>query len=144
MGRCGGHGRRGTGVGRRVHGRHDARRPRHAAVARCPRHPGPGVPVPAPGTELAVRRTGGLAGRTRERTVTLGELPDEDGRAWRSLLATDRLQGLAAAADRDYPDAYCYGVRCALPEVDVTVPEQVLSDDVRALLERTLHGGGTA
>ncbi|MBM6401241.1 protealysin inhibitor emfourin [Phycicoccus sonneratiae] len=106
--------------------------------------PSPDAPAPAPGTEVAVRRTGGFAGRTRERTVVLGELPEEDGAAWRSLLQTDRLQGLAAAADRDYPDAYCYGVRCAVPEVDVTVPEPVLTDDVRDLLERTLRGGDTA
>ncbi len=104
-----------------------------------PQTPGTPLPTPAPGTEVAVRRTGGFAGRTRERTVTLGELPEEDDRAWRDLLATDRLQGLAAAADRDYPDAYCYGVRCAVPEVDVTVPEPVLTDDVRSLLERTLR-----
>jgi hypothetical protein len=105
---------------------------------------GPAPQVPAPGTEVAVRRTGGFAGRTRERTVTLGELPEDDDRAWRDLLATDRLQGLAAAADRDYPDAYCYGVRCAVPEVDVTVPEPVLTDDVRALLERTLRADDLA
>ncbi|MGG5259032.1 protealysin inhibitor emfourin [Phycicoccus avicenniae] len=118
--------------------------PGDGGTATPPADPGtptdPGTPAPAPGTEVAVRRTGGFAGRTRERTVTLGELPDDDGRAWQSLLATDRLQGLAAATDREYPDAYCYGVRCAAPEVDVTVPEPVLDGDVRDLFERTLRG----
>ena len=88
-----------------------------------------------------MRRTGGFAGRTRSRTVALAELPDPDTAAWRELLATDRLQALAAAVEREYPDAYCYGVRCAVPEVDVVVPEPALTDDVRDLLERTLRGG---
>ncbi len=100
-------------------------------------------PTPPPGTEVAVRRTGGFAGRTRERTVTLHELPEDDTRRWQRLLASDRLLEAAAASDREYPDAYCYGVRCAVPEVDVLVPEPVLADDVRALLERTLAAGDT-
>ena len=108
----------------------------------------PGTPAdpgtPPPGTEVAVRRTGGFAGRTRERTVAIEDLPDADTLLWQRLLATDRLTGLAAAVEREYPDAYCYGVRCARPALDVTVPEPALTDDVRALLERTLRGEDTA
>ncbi|MBT9257997.1 M4 family metallopeptidase [Phycicoccus sp. MAQZ13P-2] len=106
----------------------------------APQTPGTPVPdAPAPGTELEVRRTGGFAGRTRTRTVVLGELPEPDNRAWQDLIATDRLRTLAAGVEREYPDAYCYGVRCAVPEVDVVVPEPVLTDDVRDLFERTLR-----
>lgn len=102
--------------------------------------PTPDAPeAPAPGTELEVRRTGGFAGRTRTRTVVLGELPEPDNRAWHDLIATDRLRMLAAGVEREYPDAYCYGVRCAVPEVDVVVPEPALTDDVRDLFERTLR-----
>ncbi|MGL5819545.1 MAG: protealysin inhibitor emfourin [Phycicoccus sp.] len=98
---------------------------------------------PDDGTEVSVRRTGGLAGMVRERTVALRELPGDDTAAWRSLLAQRTLQALATADPRPVPDAFSYGVRCPAPEVDVTLPEQVLSDDVRGLLERTLTVGGS-
>ncbi len=106
----------------------------------------PGDPTepsdPAPGTAVSVRRTGGFAGRTVERTVELAELPKADARAWRSLLADDQLPAIAdrasAGGGRSIPDAFCYGVRCDAPPIDVELPEPELSDDVRALLERTL------
>ncbi|MFQ6170980.1 protealysin inhibitor emfourin [Oryzobacter sp. R7] len=99
--------------------------------------------VPGGGTEVVVRRTGGFAGRTLERTVTLDQLPEGDARAWQGLLADDRLSVLAreAAASRRLPDAFCYGVRCSVPPLDVELPEPQLSDDVRGLLERTLARG---
>lgn len=105
-----------------------------------PEVPGGGVPVPGAGTEVSVRRTGGLAGRTLERTVVLDELPEGDARAWQGLLADDRLSVIAreAAGSRPMPDAFCYGVRCSLPPLDVVLPEPRLSDDVRGLFERTL------
>jgi len=98
---------------------------------------------PGPATRVSVRRTGGFAGRTVERTVALGELPNGDARAWHWLLADDGLPALAEqVADRPrMPDTYCYGVRCATPPVDLELPELELTDDVRSLLERTL---GTA
>ena len=88
-----------------------------------------------------VRRTGGVAGITRERTVTLERLPEEDARAWRRLLADDRLHALARAAeerDRHRPDAFCYTVACDDPHVEVDLPEPAVPDEVRDLLERTL------
>jgi hypothetical protein len=98
------------------------------------------TPEPTPGPALRVRRTGGVAGRTLERTVAHEELPRADARAWRSLLADDRLPAIAreAAGHRAVPDAFCYGVRCDAPPLDVELPERQLSDDVRGLLERTL------
>ena len=102
------------------------------------------APVPGsvdPTAEVHVRRTGGVAGTTRERTVTLERLPDEDARAWRRLLADDRLHALARAAeerDRDRPDAFCYTVSCDDPHVEVDLPEPAVPDEVRELLERTL------
>ena len=95
---------------------------------------------PGPATEVNVRRTGGFAGRTVERTVALGELPNGDARAWQSLLADDGLPAVAeAAAGRPrLPDAYCYGVRCELPPLDLELPEPELPDTVRDLFERTL------
>ncbi len=104
-----------------------------------PAEPGPS-PTPGPGTQVSVRRTGGFAGRTVERTVALGELPHRDARAWHSLLADDGLPALAEqVADRpQMPDTYCYGVRCEMPPLDVELPELELPDDVRSLLERTL------
>ena len=108
----------------------------------------PGDPAPGPvdpGAEVSVRRTGGVTGVTRERTVSLERLPDDDARAWRRLLADDRLHALARAAeerDRQRPDAFCYTVTCADPVVDVDLPEPAVPDEVRELLERTLAPGG--
>ncbi len=100
-------------------------------------------PVPTAGTAVSVRRTGGIAGRTLERTVVLDELPRADAGAWRSLLADDRLPAIAheAAGQRAVPDAFCYVVRSDTPPLDVELPEMQLSDDVRGLLERTLATG---
>ena len=50
---------------------------------------------PGPATQLNVRRTGGFAGRTLERTVVLGELPNGDARAWTTACADDGLPTLA-------------------------------------------------
>ena len=100
-------------------------------------------PCPTAGTAVSVRRTGGIAGRTLERTVVLDELPRADAGAWRSLLADDRLAAIAheAAGQRAVPDAFCYVVRSDTPPLDVELPEMQLSDDVRGLLERTLATG---
>ena len=102
------------------------------------------APAPGPATQVSVRRTGGFAGRTVERTVALGELPKRDARAWHSLLADD---GLPALADRlagrpQQPDTYCYGVQCEVPALDLQLPELELPDDVRSLFERTLRSSG--
>ncbi|WP_299444927.1 protealysin inhibitor emfourin [uncultured Phycicoccus sp.] len=106
----------------------------------------PQVPqAPTPGTEVTVRRTGGIAGIVRERTVPLAELPDADSHQWRTLLEQGRLRRIAEAADdasRTRPDAFCYGVSCAQPVLDVQLPEPALTDEVRDLLERTLSPGG--
>ena len=95
---------------------------------------------PGPASQVSIRRTGGFAGRTVERTVTLGELPRGDARAWQSLLADDTLPALAeeAAAFRTVPDSFCYAVHCDAPPLEVELPETTLSADVRSLLERTL------
>jgi hypothetical protein len=102
--------------------------------------PAPHNPAPGPATEVSVRRTGGFAGRTLERTVALAELTDGDARAWHLLLADGGLPALAdEVADRPrLPDTYCYGVRCEVPPLDLELPELVLPDEVRSLLERTL------
>jgi hypothetical protein len=98
------------------------------------------APVPAPGDtaaeDLVVRRTGGFGGLVRERTLRLGELPDDDASRWRDLLAGDRLTRLAGTPT--HPDAFCYGVRCDAARLDVTIPEPALAPDERDLFERTL------
>ncbi|GAA4408887.1 hypothetical protein GCM10023168_26860 [Fodinibacter luteus] len=115
--------------------------PASGSLGRAPAPTRPdAVTAPGAGTAVSVRRTGGFAGRTLERTVTLDELPRGDARAWRSLLAHDTLPAIAdRAAERPaVPDAFCYGVRCDAPPLDVELPEVELSDEVRTLLERTL------
>ena len=99
-------------------------------------------PAPGPATQVSVRRTGGFAGRTVERTVALGELPKRDARAWHSLLADDGLPALADAARRPPAAARHLLLRRAAarcPPLDLQLPELELPDDVRSLLERTLR-----
>ena len=92
-----------------------------------------------PAPHRRVRRPHGRAHRDPRRAAA------PDARAWRSLLADDGLPALAAeaaaAGQRTLPDTFCYGVRCEAPPLDVQLPEPQLSDDVRALFERTLHTG---
>ncbi|MEO7422191.1 MAG: protealysin inhibitor emfourin [Ornithinibacter sp.] len=102
--------------------------------------PSGGESAPTSETQVSVRRTGGFAGLRRERTVALAELPERDARAWRGLLAQDRLQVLALENDSGaaHPDTFCFGVRCDSPRLDVEIREPNLSEDVRSLFERTL------
>ncbi len=72
----------------------------------------------------------------RERSLHLADLPDDDASRWRELLAGDRLARLADAPS--HPDAFCYGVRCDAPQVDLTIPEPALAAELRELFERTL------
>lgn len=96
------------------------------------------APVPA-ATQVQVRRTGGLAGQRRARTVALDELSDEDARGWRALLADHRLQELAAGAPtRPIPDAFTYHVACPPEGEEVTLPEHGIPEPVRDLIQRTL------
>ena len=86
---------------------------------------------------VQVRRTGGFAGQVRERTVSLDDLPDDDASAWRTLLASPTLMALARG--RMVPDAFCYGVSCDAPPLDVSIPEPALPEGVRELFDRTLE-----
>jgi hypothetical protein len=99
---------------------------------RAPASPG----TPPAAADLTVRRTGGFGGLVRERTLRLDDLPDDDASRWRELLSDDRLARLADAPT--HPDAFCYGVRCEAPRLDVTIPEPALEPDLRDLFERTL------
>jgi len=94
------------------------------------------APAPTAADELSLRRTGGFGGMVRQRTLRIGELPDDDASRWRDLLTDDRLTRLADAPT--HPDAFCYGVRCDAARLDVTIPEPALEPDVRDLFERTL------
>jgi hypothetical protein len=99
----------------------------------------PGVGPPPARTQVQVRRTGGVAGLRRARTVLLDELPEEDAQGWRSLLAHDGLQQLAAAPPtRTIPDAFTYHVACPPEGEEVTLPEHGIPAPVRDLLQRTL------
>ncbi|MDC5696142.1 M4 family metallopeptidase [Intrasporangium calvum] len=97
--------------------------------------------VPGVDAEVLVRRTGGFAGRVRERRVTIGDLPERDARDWQHLLAAPTLQRIAATAGGDHPDAFCYDVVCPQVHVDVTVAEPHLPEAIHQLLERTLEDG---
>lgn len=102
-------------------------------------HEHEGEPVPADAV-VALQRSGGFAGLTVRRTVTLEELPAPDAHAWRSVLRARRLQALGDG-EPTHPDSYCYGVSCERPAVDVQIAEQHLPDDLKGLFERTLREG---
>ncbi|MCA0292808.1 MAG: M4 family metallopeptidase [Actinobacteria bacterium] len=98
--------------------------------------------VPA-GAVVEVTRSGGVAGLTARRSVALDELPAPQQQQWRSVLGNRTLQTLdaqaAASAARQHPDTYCYGVSCPTPPTEVSIREQDLPDDLKALLEETLR-----
>ena len=116
--------------------------PGAASVPAGERAPGAEVeeaPEPGAATEVFLRRTGGFAGLTRERSVRLAELPGPDAEVWRALLGGGQLQALADSPT--HPDAYCYEVCCRAPRLRVSLPEPALPGEVRDLLERTLSPG---
>jgi hypothetical protein len=103
--------------------------------------PSGGSPTPTTGGGTAgagvvrVRRTGGIAGRTIEGEVDL-TAGDERAAALRDLVA--RLDLTAPTVTETFPDAFSYTI-----EVDgrsVTVPQQELTDDQRALVDLVLGG----
>ncbi|NUR17169.1 MAG: M4 family metallopeptidase, partial [Dermatophilaceae bacterium] len=109
------------------------------------------TPAPAPGeghgttpgadAQVLLRRSGGFAGRVRERRVALGELPERDAKDWQHLLAAPTLQRIAASTERTHPDAYIYSVVCDEAGCDVTVQEPHLPEAIHSLFERTLEDG---
>ncbi|MHA7126203.1 protealysin inhibitor emfourin [Janibacter indicus] len=100
-------------------------------------------PVDGAAEDAALRltRTGGVAGLTRTRELTLRELPEPDARAFRSLIEGPQLPRLADEAP-PRPDAFCYGLSCERPELDVQVAEAALPQATRRLFERTLRREG--
>jgi Thermolysin metallopeptidase, alpha-helical domain/Thermolysin metallopeptidase, catalytic domain len=86
--------------------------------------------------QLTVTRTGGFAGLSQERTVALAALPDHERKAWTTALRQAGTLDLDAA--EPWPDAFCYGITCTHPEVDVQLPEHALPDALRQLVERLL------
>lgn len=99
----------------------------------------PSEPPAGADAELLLRRTGGLAGLVKERRTTLDELPAKDAKRWNKLLNSDTLQSLSGG--NPTVDGFCYRVACEALSVDVTVPEQQLSESQRNLFKRTLQQG---
>jgi hypothetical protein len=110
----------------------------------------PGSPASSPATgdsggsanaaELRLRRTGGLAGLRRERTVLLDDLPGPDADTWRDLLGAGRLDRLAwEPVDRPVPDSFVYHVACPPDADELVLPESGIPEHVRALFQRTLE-----
>ncbi|KRE39483.1 hypothetical protein ASG73_03995 [Janibacter sp. Soil728] len=92
----------------------------------------------AGGALVRLTRSGGVAGLTRSRELSLGELPEPDALAFRSLIEGPQLPRLAAE-ESSRPDALCYGLWCERPELDVQLAESVLPQATRSLFERTLR-----
>jgi Thermolysin metallopeptidase, alpha-helical domain/Thermolysin metallopeptidase, catalytic domain/Emfourin len=96
-----------------------------------------GGPVPPLDAPIEVRRSGGVGGITRERTVTLSELPEDEVLHWQQVFTEGVLRTLAGG--RSYPDTFVYSIVCVSVDVDVTVAEPDLPSPVRDLLVRTLQ-----
>ena len=96
----------------------------------------PSRSLPTHESELTLTRSGGFAGLTRRRTVTLGDLPKHDAHAFAHLIANTDLEEVQRAPT--VPDGYCYGLHCDRPPLDVQIGEPALSSHTRALFERTL------
>ncbi len=92
---------------------------------------------PAADETVYLCRTGGFAGLRRESTFRPGELdPPDDGR-WTQLLSSGLLPQLAETAPA--PDMFVYRVVAEQQQMDVTVGERDVSDDLRELFDRTLR-----
>ncbi len=96
----------------------------------------PSRPLPTHDSELTLTRSGGFAGLTRRRTVTLGDLPEQDAHAFTTLIANKDLAAVSRAPA--VPDGFCYGLECDRPPINVQIGEPALSARTRALFERTL------
>ena len=101
--------------------------------------PSDSTPAVAPEAELLLRRTGGVTGAVKERRTSLHELPSKDAKRWNKLLNSEQLQALGGSDP--VRDGFCYRVACEALSVDVTVPEQHLSESQRNLFRRTLSAG---
>ena len=94
------------------------------------------APAPA-GQALRVRRTGGIAGRTLDATV---HLDDGSARAERARELLARVDLAAPVAESSpVPDAFSYTFETA--DHCVTVPQQHLTPDQRALADLVLAAG---
>ncbi len=99
----------------------------------------PGTPAGTPGGSgvVRVRRTGGIAGRTLEGSV---DLDADDPKAVSARELVDRLDLAAPVQTETFPDAFSYTFEVG--GRSVTVPQQHLTDDQRALVDLVLAGGG--
>ena len=99
---------------------------------------GPAHPVPqrtTPGqTTVTIRRSGGLAGTTREVTVDVADLPPALATELTGYLQQARPQEPAAAR----PDAFSYQLTWHPDGPDLRVPEHDLPDPVRQLISDAL------
>jgi hypothetical protein len=84
-----------------------------------------------------VRRTGGIAGRTLEGSV---DLDADDPRAASARALVDRLDLAAPVPTETFPDAFSYTFEVG--GRSVTVPQQHLTGDQRALVDLVLAAGG--
>jgi Zn-dependent metalloprotease len=90
--------------------------------------------APRDGDVVRVRRTGGLAGRTLEGEV---DLASGDVRATAVRDLVDRVDLTPPDAAESFPDAFSYTFEVG--GRSVTVPQQHLSDDQRALADLVLR-----
>jgi hypothetical protein len=88
-----------------------------------------------PTSVVRVRRTGGIAGRSIEGSV---DLSADDPRAAAARDLVDRLDLSLPIESETFPDAFSYTFEVGGRAV--TVPQQQLSDEQRALADLLLAG----
>lgn len=96
---------------------------------------------PAADAAVEVRRTGGIAGLNEATTVHLDQLAGNDADHWQQLLS-QQLPALAGVTpDHLIRDGFIYHVLCHAHDLDVALPEDVIPEETRLLLDRTLRQG---
>jgi hypothetical protein len=96
-----------------------------------------GVPRPSVGRAVVeVRRSGGFAGRTTSGSL---DLDADDPRAAEARSLVARIDFHQARSGLPHPDGFVYAFR--LGDIDVSVPEQHVTDELRRLAELVLGAG---
>ncbi|MCW2866142.1 MAG: peptidase thermolysin, partial [Marmoricola sp.] len=94
---------------------------------------GPGSPSPAPASTVAVRRTGGFAGQTREGSL---DLDSDDPRVPEVRSLVDRIDFRSVQAGGPAPDRFVYHFECGPDRCEVH--ETHLTSELRQLADLVL------
>ena len=96
----------------------------------------PASPSPAPASTVAVRRTGGFAGQTKEATL---DLDSDDPRVPQVRRLVDRIDFRSVQEGAPAPDRFVYHFECGPDRCEVHEPH--LTSELRQLADLVLGQG---